>query len=462
MTVNFKKGAIMQRRKFIGEAARAASAGLMAAGALSKKGYAGNDEVVMAVVGINGQGKSHFRCFNDIPGVRIKTICEVDERLYPAAAKFAASLGAEKVRFEPDFRRVLEDKDIDAVSIATPEQWHALMTVWACQAGKDVYVEKPVSHNIWEGRKAVEAARKYNRIVAAGTQQRSFPHIQQAMKLLHSGAIGDVFLARGLCFKPRESIGIKQDSPVPEGVHYDLWLGPSTLRPFNENRFHYNWHWFWDYGCGDIGNQGVHEMDTARWGLNKNTLPDKVRSTGGYHAFDSDQETPNTQSASFEWDDGKILQFEVRGLYTHDEDGLKIGNLFYGTEGWMRVDINSFQAYLGRKNELGPGGKAQTVSSGPALGGPKGFTETDAHTSSRILHRRNFIEAVRSRNPLDLTADILEGHLSSSLCHLANISYRLGRELSFDSHGERFESDRQADSYLTRNYRHPFVVPDQV
>ena len=451
----------MKRRKFIGDAVKA-SAGVMVAGSLGRKSFAKNDEITMAVVGIHGQGKSHFRCFNAIGGVRIKTICEVDQRLYPDAVTFAKSLGVEKIHFEHDIRRVLEDRDIDAISIATPEQWHSLMVIWACQAGKDVYVEKPVSHNIWEGRKSVEAARKYNRIVATGTQQRSFPHIREAMKLLHSGAIGDVFMARGLCFKPRESIGRKQDSPVPEGVHYDLWLGPAPLRPFNENRFHYNWHWFWDYGCGDIGNQGVHEMDTARWGLNKSTLPVRVHSAGGYLAFDSDQETPNTQTTTFEWEDGKILQFEVRGLYTNDEHGTKIGNLFYGTEGWMHVDINGFRTYLGRKNEPGPSMEAVLVSSEAGVGGPKGFTETGAHTSSRIMHRENFIKAVRSRKVLDLTADILDGHFSSALCHLANISYRPGRELRFDPHSERFVADEQANGYLKRDYRHPYVVPENV
>ena len=451
----------MKRRKFMGNAVKI-STGLMLFGTPGKKSFAKNDEITMAVVGIHGQGKSHFRCFNAIAGVRIKTICEVDERLYSSAAEFAKDLGAGKVHFEYDLRRVLEDKDIDAISIATPEQWHSLMTIWACQAGKDVYVEKPVSHNIREGRKAVEAARKYNRIVASGTQQRSFPHVQEAVKLLHAGVIGDVFMARGLCIKPRDSIGRKQDGPTPDGVHYDLWLGPAPLRPFNENRFHYNWHWFWDYGCGDIGNQGVHEMDTARWGLNKNTLPKKIHSPGGYFAFDSDQETPNTQTATFEWEDGKILQFEVRGLYTNAEDGIKIGNLFYGTEGWMHLDISGFSTYLGRKNEPGPGMKAVIISSDRAVGGPIGFDETSAHTSSRIMHRENFIKAVRSRKVSDLTADILEGHLSSSLCHLANISYRLDRQLCFDAHSERFEGDDLANSYLTRKYRHPYVVPDNV
>lgn len=438
------------------------TAGVVLGGAFEKKTYAKNDEVTLAIVGIHGQGKSHLRHFAGIPGVRVKTICDVDERLFPKAAELAKEFGVEKVHFQYDIRKVLDDKDIDAITIATPEHWHSLMTIWACQAGKDVYVEKPVSHNIWESRKSVEAARKYNRIVAAGTQQRSYPHVQEAMRLLHEGVIGDVFMAKGLCFKPRESIGQKVDGPTPEGVHYDLWLGPAPLRPFNENRFHYKWHWFWDYGCADMGNQGVHEMDTARWGLNKNTLPKKIHCVGGYFAFDSDQQTPNTQLVTFEWEDGKILQFEVRGLYTNKEDGLKIGNLFYGTEGWMRVDINGYQTFLGRKNEPGPSGKPAVVTKMKGIGGPQGFNEGHFHSSSRIMHRENFIEAVRSRKVSDLSADILQGHLSTSLCHLANLSYRLGRQLVFDAHSERFIGDDQANGYLTRNYRHPFVVPDEV
>ena len=451
----------MKRRNFVKSGALSTT-GLIISAAKTRKSVAKNDEITLAVVGINGQGKSHLRCFNAIDGVRIKTICDVDERLYAGAMEFAGNLGVEDLHFEPDLRRVLDDKDIDAVSIATPEHWHALQTIWACQAGKDVYVEKPVSHNISEGRISCDAARKYNRIVAAGTQQRSFPHIQEAIRLLHEGVIGDVYMAKGLCFKARDSIGHKENSPVPEGIHYDLWLGPAPLRPFNENRFHYNWHWFWDYGCADIGNQGVHEIDTARWGLNKNTHPKKIHCVGGYYAFDSDQETPNTQFVTFEWDDGVILQFEVRGLYSNAEDELRIGNLFYGTEGWMHLDINGFSTYFGRKNEPGPSMEAITVTDEQGIGGPKGFAEGNAHSSSRIMHRENFINAVRSRDVSGLTADIIQGHLSSSLCHLANISYRLDRKLQFDNRTERFVGDDIADAYLTRDYRHPYIMPESL
>ncbi|MFQ5928545.1 MAG: Gfo/Idh/MocA family protein [Acidobacteriota bacterium] len=433
----------MNRRTFIKNAGLTTT-GLMLTSSLRGRHASMNDQVTMAVVGIHGQGESHFNDFSSIDGVRIKTICEVDENLFPGAQKMADSLAAEKIHFEPDIRRVLDDKDIDAISIATPNHWHSLMAIWACQAGKDVYVEKPVSHNVWEGRKAVEAARKYNRIVATGTQSRSAPHVRKAIKLLREGVIGDVYMAKGLCFKPRENIGHKPETAPPPGVHFDLWLGPAPQRPFNANLVHYNWHWFWDFGNGDIGNQGVHEMDMARWGLNKRTHPKKIQSVGGYFAFDSDQETPNTQLATFEWDDGKVLQFEVRGLYTNAEGEILIGNLFYGSEGWMHLTGKGFRTYLGRKNEPGPS------------------MDAESEVSSKSLHRQNFINAVRSRKNQDLRADILEGHMSSSLCHLGNIAYRLGRRLEFDSHSEHFVGDEQANSYLTRNYRYPFVVSKKI
>ncbi|HKJ68322.1 MAG TPA: Gfo/Idh/MocA family oxidoreductase [bacterium] len=419
-----------------------------------------NDQITTAVAGINGQGSSHFNHFSMINGVRVKTICEVDERLYEEKGKWAEDLTGNTVQFEPDIRTVLDDPDIDAISIATPNHWHSLMTVWGCQAGKDVYVEKPISHNVWEGRRAVEAARRYQRVVAAGTQYRTYPHIVEAMRLLHEGVIGDVYMAKGLCYKPRESISEKMDTRAPEGLHYDLWLGPAPLQQFNPNYVHYNWHWFWDFGNGDIGNQGVHEMDLARWGLDKKSLPTKIYSDGGYYAFDSDQQTPNTQHATFKWDDGKILQFEVRGLYTNGDDEIRIGNLYYGTEGWMHLDQEGYSTYLGRDNEPGPSGKPVVKKGVTAIGGPAGFEEGAEVASSRLMHRINFIEAVRAGDPSHLNADILTGHISSSLCHLANISYRVGRNLEFDPYTERFVDDDQANGYLKRDYRYPFEVPE--
>jgi predicted dehydrogenase len=432
----------MNRRRFIQQSSAGAAGFLLAAS--ETRHVEANDEIVMAVVGINGQGKSHFQDFSSISGVRIKTVCDVDERLFPDTLRMSQSLTGREVQFEVDIRRVLDDREIDAISIATPNHWHSLITVWACQAGKDVYVEKPVSHNIWEGRQAVEATRLHQRIVATGTQGRSYPHVKEAIRMLHEGLIGDVYMAKGLCFKARENIGRKPETPVPSGLHFDLWLGPAAQRDFNENFVHYNWHWFWDFGNGDLGNQGVHQMDIARWGLNKNDLPQSVNSVGGYFAFDSDQETPNTLLSTFRWQDGKILQFEVRGLHSNGEDEIRIGNLFYGSKGWMRLDDSGFRTYLGPGNEPGPG-----------MDAVEGKT-------ARMFHRENFIQAVRSQNPADLSADILEGHLSSALCHLGNIAYRLDRQLEFDSASERFVGDEQADGYLSRSYRAPYVVPGMV
>lgn len=411
-----------------------------------------NDTIRIAVIGLRGRGESHYTEWPKIENVEVATLCDVDERESAKALKSMEKVSAKRPKTEVDIRRVLEDKEIDAISVATPDHWHALATIWGCQAGKDVYVEKPTSHNIWEGRKMVEAARKYNRIVAAGMQNRSNANVRAAMKFLHEGGLGDVYMAKGLCFKPRESIGKKQNSAAPAGVHYDLWLGPAPYRAFNENRFHYNWHWFWDYGCADLGNQGPHQMDIARWGINKHDYPVKIHCVGGYFVHESDQETPNTQMATLEFADGKILQFEVRGLYTNAEDTITIGNLFYGSKGWMHLNGSTWRTYLGRKNEPGPGMESTEGAADPM--NLKGTGDSP--------HFKNFIDAMRSRNLSDLNADVEEGHRSTAFCHLSNIAYRLGRELRFDPHAECFVNDPQADAYLTRRYRPPFVVPENV
>lgn len=410
-----------------------------------------NDRLNIAVVGIRSRGKEHYRQWAKMPGVFVHTLCDVDENLFAERVADVEKLQGTAPKTEVDIRRLLENKEIDAISIATTNHWHALATIWAVMAGKHVYNEKPTSHNVWEGRRMVEAARRYGKVVAAGMQNRSIAGVIQAMKFLHEGGLGDVYMARGLCFKPRDTIGKMNDAPVPAGVNYDLWLGPAPMRPFNPNRFHYNWHWNWDYGCADFGNQGPHQLDIARWGLNKRVHPHKIKSMGGHFAFDDDQETPNEQVGLFEYDDGKILQFEVRGLYTNNEKEVLIGNLFYGTKGWMWLNGTNWQTFFGRKNEPGPSyGEKEEAADPMNLAG--------AGSSG---HFANFIDAVKANDPMKLTADIEEGHMSSCLAHLANISYRLGRELTFDSHAEQFENDAVANEYLTRDYRYPFVVPDK-
>jgi predicted dehydrogenase len=397
-----------------------------------------NDTIRCAVVGVRGRGKSHLEGLGKQAGVKVVTICDVDKNVVGKAVKSVAQRNGAEPKVEQDIRRVLDDKDIDVVSIATPNHWHALATIWSVQAGKDVYVEKPVSHNVTEGRRMVEAARKYGKIVQTGTQCRSHQGIHDAIAFLRSGKLGKIYMAKGLCYKPRGSIGHKSDEPVPAGVDYNLWLGPAPERPFNPNRFHYNWHWFWDYGNGDLGNQGIHQMDLARWGLGKTEFPKTVIASGGRFGYSDDGQTPNTELVAFEFDDCE-LQFEVRGLPTNEEAHVKIGDIFYGTEGVLAItSYTDWYTLMGPKMEPGPRGSG---------GGD---------------HFANFIEAVRARDPKRLNADIEEGHLSSAYCHLGNIAYRLGRKLHINPSTESFVNDSEADGLLTREYRAPFIVPAKV
>jgi predicted dehydrogenase len=408
-----------------------------------------NDRIQLAVVGVRGRGRDHIKGFAAAPGVRVAGVCDIDQSNVERAQAYTETFGGGKPKGYEDLRKLYEDKSIDAVSIANTNHWHALSTIWAVQAGKDVYCEKPVSHNVREGRLMVEAARKYKRIVQAGMQSRSIQHKVKAVERLRAGAIGRVYLAKGLCYKRRKSIGRSPDGPIPAGVNYDIWLGPAPQRTFNPNRFHYNWHWFWDYGNGDIGNQGVHEMDIARWGLHLDSLPKAVSSEGGKFVYDDDQETPNTQTAVFDY--GSLqLHFEVRGLLTNGEgfaskeNATKIGNAFYGSDGYMWVDSKGYRIYTGEDGAL--------VEEGPFVGdewNPQG-------------HFDNFIKAVRSRKSGDLACDIEEGHLSAALCHLANISYRLKRRLAFDAAAEKFVNDSEANSMLFRKGRAPYTIPDPV
>ncbi len=422
---------------------------LLSSGALASAAGA-NDRVNVAVAGVRGRGREHIEIYARQPNCRVAAVVDIDQAQSERALGLADKAQSFKPKVYQDFRQMLDDKEIDAVSIATCNHWHALQTIWACQAGKDVYVEKPASHNIWEGRKMVEAARKHGRIVQVGMQSRSISHKQRAIELLRQGAIGKVYLAKGLCFKRRKSIGTGPDGPVPPGVDYNQWLGPAPWRPFNSVRFHYNWHWFWDTGNGDIGNQGVHEMDIARWGLGKKTLPKKVHASGGKFGYDDDQETPNTELAVLEYDDCQLV-FEVRGLLTGGESSIHwdgsnfIGNLFFGTEGFMSLDVDACRIYLGEKRELAQEIKYQ-----------------EPRQWDTAPHMANFLQAVRSRKPAELACDVEEGHLSAALCHMANISYRTGRKLTFDPAAENFGGDRDANQYVSRRYREPFVVPERV
>lgn len=422
-----------------------------------------NDRVRVAVLGIHGMGQNHIKAYTALPNVEVAALCDVDSNQFaPVIKKLFTDKGLKAPKTYTDLRKLYEDKEIDAVSIVTPNHWHALASVWAVQAGKHVSVEKPCCHNIFEGRKLVEAARKYNVLVQDGAEQRSNPCAQSMAKFLHDGGLGEVYMAKGICYKWRNTIGRYPDEPVPPGVDYDLWLGPAPKRPFNKNRFHYNWHWNWEYGCGDMGNQGVHEMDIARWGLGV-TLPTKITAMGGHFMFDDAQETPNVLMALFEFpnpqgggDKKKILQFEVRHWIGNGEDGMwlkgasqgnnymatsrgnVVGNLFFGSGGYMAKDVNQWRTFMGEKREPGQTG------------------------SGEGNHYANFINAVRAPDPATFNRSIEDGFNSCAVIHLGNIAYRLGRTLNFDPDTLTFPGDAEANAMLTRNYRAPYVVPDKV
>lgn len=455
-----------ERRDFI-KKSLVGTAGIAIGGmGFSAKSYASimgaNEKITMAVIGIRGRGNDHIKSWaalKDNRNVFIKTLCDVDEALFPERVKTVQDAFGSKPVTEWDMRRVYDDKDIDAVSIATPNHWHALAAIWAAEAGKHVYAEKPASHEIWEGRKMIEAARKYNVRMQVGFQNRSIANVMEAMKFLHEGGIGDVFMAKGNCYKPRDSFGIAPDSMPPASLHYDMWLGPAHFRPYNEKKGHYNWHWFWETGNGDTGNQGPHQFDIARWGLNKNEHPVTVYSTGGIYGIDPKecaQETPNTQTSLFTYADGKVLEFETRGRYTNAESSLniRIGNMFYGTDGYLELNGSTWKAFKKRDREPFAGSAVATSSTpkDPTFRAAPGGTE----------HFANFLDAVRSGNDYDLHCDIREGFLSTALPLLANISYKLNRKLNFKGKYEKFANDPEADMLLTRNYRKPYVVPEEV
>jgi predicted dehydrogenase len=445
-----------------------------------------NDAVRVAVVGFNGRGKSHIAAFSNMEGVRLVALCDADRAVLDAQASKLQTAGKPVQSFQ-DVRKVIESKDIDAISTATPNHWHALLSIWAVQAGKDVYVEKPVSHNVSEGRRIVEAAQKHNRIVQAGTQSRSSASLREALEWVRAGNLGKIKVARGLCYKRRDSIGkVNGPQPVPQSVDYDLWCGPAPNGPLTRKNLHYDWHWVWPTGNGDLGNQGIHQMDIARWALGKQTVSPRVISVGGRFGYVDDGETANTQFVVHDYGDS-LLIFEVRGL--PEKPGAKEMDKYRGQSVGDIVECEN--GYLS--------GTVAYDNQGKEI---KRFREGQ----ERNEHFENFIKAVRSRKMADLNAPILEGHLSSALCHTGNISYQLGKEatpeqirealkddkaacetferfeahlathkidlgatkarlgafLKMDPKTERFVGNEKANKMLTREYRKGFVVPEKV
>ena len=444
-----------------------------------------NEQLGVAVVGARGRGNSHLGFYAGRRDTRVLYVCDVDSQVGSLRAEQVAKRqGGVRPAWVEDMRRALEDPRVDIVSVATPNHWHALAAIWAMQAGKDVYVEKPVSHNVQEGRRMVEAARRYQRICQSGLQARSNPGMVSAIQYVQSGKIGAVRIARGLCYKRRAPVGFVGPSSAPSHINYNLWLGPAPAAPLTRQRFHHDWHWQWPYGNGELGNQGVHQLDLCRWGLSQPFLSESVLSYGGCFGGHDRLPTTNTLVTVHNYGHSSIVM-EVRGLESRPLCGVRVGVIFEGTEGY--VVMTSYH-------------------SGTAFDRGGRVTKHFQGGGGSELHFANFLQAVRQRNCSMLNADIEEGHVSSALAHTSNISYRLGdnmpfavakrrlaghdgadeliatllrteqhltdhgvdpdatplrmgRMLACDRMAETFLHDQKANCMLMRCYRRPFVVP---
>ncbi|MSR58645.1 MAG: Gfo/Idh/MocA family oxidoreductase [Planctomycetaceae bacterium] len=396
-----------------------------------------SEKVNIAILG-SGRGAGLADQFARLPECNVVAICDIDEsRGQPLAQKISDQTGR-RTAWVNDFRTLLDQKDVDAIAIATPDHWHAPITIRACVAGKDVYVEKPASHNIVEGRLAVKAARKHNRIVQHGTNLRGATHYQEAWDLLKKGEIGKVLMVKAINNQRRGRMEARPDEPVPSGVDYDLWLGPAAQRPFNRNRFHGGWHWHWDYGTGDMGNDGVHQVDLGRWALGLKA-PNAVSCSGAKLGSRGDaQETPDTLIVTWEYDD-LLYVFEQRDFTPYQMPGHRNenDNIFYGDKGFLMIDRDGYKVFHER-------------------GKPGAVVENKFNDSPR--HFQNFVDCVKSRQREQLLADIEEGHYSAMLCHLGNIAYRTGRRLEFDGTSETFPKDKEANQLLGREYRKGFEL----
>lgn len=479
------------RRDFLEESLLAAAAAITVpmipgvAGARTGR-VSANDKLNIAVIGVRGRGAGHVGTYLKSKNANVVAICDPDEAVIGRSMRAVKNANKEtggEAKYYKDIRKLLEDESIDAVSIATPNHWHSLGAIWSLQAGKHVYVEKPVSHNVLEGRRVVEAARKYGKVVQHGTQARSHKACQDAIAWMHAGNLGKVNIARGLCYKRRGSIGkVKGPQKPPATCDYDLWTGPAAMKPLMRKNLHYDWHWVYETGNGDLGNQGVHQVDLCRWGLGRDTLPNKVRSCGGRLGYVDDGDTANTQISVCDWDDQQLI-FEVRGLKTGGYKGAHIGVVFHCDDGY--IVIGSY----GKCHAFDHDGKVIKTFQG----GGNNF--------------QNWVDAALAGKSEMLNAEILEGHLSAAVGHLGNVSYMLGSprplgsvddpfgevesanetfhrfrdhlaengvgadqnyamgpELTLDPANERFTGElaQKANPLLTRRYRAPFVVPDEV
>jgi predicted dehydrogenase len=424
----------VNRRQFLGNSAKNAAG--MAAGMVGWAGAyaqsAPGERVSVAVIGVRNQGKQLAASLAGFPDVDVTALCDVDEGQLSDASQAVEDAQGWTPRRESDFRRLLDDQTIDAVVIAAPDHWHAHMAISACQAGKDVYLETPVAHNIFETGQILEASRKYDRVIQTGLQQRSGAHFQSAVEFVRSGKLGDVKLAKAWMVHRRKSIGFSRDDRTPRGVDYDAWLGPAPLRRFNGNRFHYNWRWFWDYGAGELGNWGVQMLDIARWGLGVE-LPTRVSASGGRYYFNDDQETPDTLVVHYTYP-GRTIVWEHRKWSNHGIENRSSGTAFYGENGTLVVDRGGWKVY-DRKDAI-----------------------TADTSEQHLTHCRGFIDSVKSRSRP--AGDIELAYASDVLCHLGNAAFRLGREVVFDPESLTFGNDAEANALLSREYRKKWPLPE--
>ena len=451
------------RRRFLGGTAGLTAASV-AVPAVAHWQKSPNERIRIGLVGLGGRMRAHIACLVELSkteNIEIAALCDCDRRRLESAPKDYPELAGLRYVTYTDQRKLFDDKSIDAVSFSTQDHWHALQTIWACQAGKHVYVEKPPSWCIWEGRKMVEAARKYNRMVQVGTQNRSNPFVREGMQKLREGIIGKLYMARAISYKIRGHLGKHRPSPVPEGLDWDAWVGPAQMVEYSPF-MHRRWYWISNFAVGDAANQLVHDVDKVRWGLGLDGPPTTVMAMGGRFppAEDDDADTPNTLAAICKWEGHNLMvTVENRHWYTNSEARMRdeypfvspnqcVGEIFFGTEGYMIFpNYSSYYTFLGPKNEPGPCNFADPL--------PDWWTES-------IPHFKNWIEAIRLGDHRHLTADILEGHLSTIICHLINISIRLGRSVHFDPKTETFPNDPEANQFLRRQYRPGYEVPEVV
>jgi predicted dehydrogenase len=449
----------LTRRRFLKTSALAAGAVAFSARSWSQVARA-NSDIRVAVIGLNGRGKNHVSSLAAIKGVRLVALCDPDTAVLARARKLDDLNGA-SIKTYTDLRELFAASDVDAVTIATPNHWHSLAGIWACQAGKDVYIEKPVSHNVWEGRQLAAAAKKHNRVVQAGTQIRSGDGLREAVEWVRAGKLGEITASRGFCYKRRDSIGkTSGPQPIPASINYDLWSGPAPILPSRRNSakngsVHYEWHWIWAYGDGDVGNQGIHQMDVARWFLGESGLPRHTFSIGGRLGYEDDGETPNTQVIVHDYQTAPLI-FEVRGLPA--KPGRSNDAVASNLSSAEAADAAA--ATMDRYHGVSIGNVIDCEGGRMII--PNYWNATAQDREGKVIkefkgrdrHMANFIDVIRSRKLGDLYGPIDEGHVSSALCHLGNISHQVGRTMSAGELGERTKGNSLAAEATGRMVEH--------